>query len=228
MSSCGSDHPTAVVVPFSEDAHDYLYHGGIGSVWEYSYKVTETDTNGATIVRNGVDLVRYTLLDTGVTRKGVEGLTVLLRQGFRLGVVDDTDTMYFSGSRDSIVWHRLPHSSVHGYNVLLKGPFNVGAKFLQNPDRTDQPNGTVPTEITHVGVTRTVKAGTFSTVECRRTVRTDGEPFGGAFDREETEQTAFAPENLFVWLTAIRRDTYPSGKVAQRLTSTELIRIERK
>lgn len=228
MSSCGGDQPTAVVVPFSEDAKDYLYQGGIGSVWEYSYKVTEIDTNGNTDPDDRARLIRFTMLDTGVTRKGVSGLTVVLRESIRSGVVGDTDTLYFSVTDSSLIMHYLPRSSNSGYNVILKEPLVVGAQFLTNPDGIDKPNGTVPNEITHAGVQRTVKAGTFSTIECRITTRMDGAPFGGTFEREETEQVALAPGNFFVWVKEIRRDTYPSGKVAVRIGDFELVRIEKR
>lgn len=177
---------------------------------------------------DGARLIRFTMLDTGVTRKGVSGLTVVLRESIRSGVVGDTDTLYFAVTDSSLIMHYLPHSSYSGYTVILKEPLVVGAQYLTNPDGIDKPNGTVPTEITHAGVQRTVKAGTFSTVECRITTRMDGAPCGGTFEREETEHVALAPGNFFVWVKEISRDTYPSGKYTERIGDFELVRIEKR
>ncbi|MCU0331487.1 MAG: hypothetical protein MUC47_11025 [Candidatus Kapabacteria bacterium] len=230
LVACGDDEPTAPETPFSTKAGDYLWQGGIGTVWEYSFEERATDTNGVTTQPDQMSRIRITLIDTGITRKGVAGLTVYVQEGFIGSVVDDTDTLYYSRSTDSVFAHRLPLHSRDGMEVVLAGPLTVGSRFRRFPTATS-PGDTATAVINAVNVLRQTPAGTFRTVQ---TVSTNTFDVGDSFrtitvvERDETSSAVGCglvygySERLFLY------GTEGTPKTETKTRTVKLIRIDRK
>ncbi len=220
LSSCGDTSGEPPVLLFSTSASDYLFKGGKGSTWEYSHTEIAVDTNGV-LTRSPEDgmRVRFTLLDTGVTRKDVSHITVMLRESFINGVLNDVDTLYFTNNSGSVVMHRLPLRSIQSSQVVIADPLVEGSSFKTNPESSSS----AVVYFDDVDVQVQTQAGLFRSVSL---VENSVDTLSDGSMRTRNVKTSIAPWNMFLEQTSIETTKFVSGKSIVETTSASIVKID--